>query len=193
MDLSTLELDDDTKVKILALHEADILGLKNKNTDLIEREKAAKLELETEKLATVQSAEDQKVALAEATNDVAKYKLAVDERDTAMATLKVDIAEKNNEALMATAVDGFSSGLTDDPAGRQYMQSLYKNGVHVVDGVLAPKDVTLDMDKFTSSLVSDKANSSYIKAVVGSGSDSVGSNGVINNNAEQSTANLWYK
>ena len=31
MDLSELNLDEETKVKVLALHEADILGLKSKN------------------------------------------------------------------------------------------------------------------------------------------------------------------
>lgn len=175
MDLSEFTLDDDTKVKILALHEASILGLKTKNADLIQREKDAKLALETEKLATAQASEDQKVALAEKDGDITKYKLAVEERDAAMSALKLDIAEKNKEALMATAVSDFSAKLTDDPAGRMYMQSLFKGGVDVVEGVVKPKDVKKTLDQLVESFVSDKANANYIKVNVGSGGGAAGS------------------
>lgn len=177
MNLDEFELDAEVKEKILALHEADVTGLKAKNSELIEREKGAKSSLEQYQLEQTQAAEDAKVALAEKEGDIEKYKAAVQERDDAMNALKHDILERDNKIVMDGALAEFSNKLSDDPAARSYMQQKFRESVDIVDGQLKPKDVTKDINALTESILNDPAHKAYVKANVGSGAGSAGSTG----------------
>jgi hypothetical protein len=174
--LEGIDLTSDTaSTEIIARVDAHVLGLKNKNNDLIKRESDAKESVEKLTLEIATTEENNKVALAEKDNDVAKYKLAVEERDEKIKTVQLEFKETNNKRLLESAVNDFSSVLADDPAGRMYMQSQFNGLVEVKDGVVVPKDVTTKLEDLKQSLITDKANAKYIKANVGSGTGSVGS------------------
>ena len=176
--LDGIDLTSDTaQADIIARVAAHVLGLKNKNIDLIDRERLAKENVETMTIQIATAEEDNKVALAEKDNDVTKYKLAVEERDEKIKTVQLEFKETNDKRLLESALNEFSIGLADDPAGRMYMQSKFTGLVEVKDGVVVPKDVTTKLEDLKQSLVTDKANAKYIKANVGSGTGSVGSEG----------------
>ena len=177
MDFTKYGLEGEQLAQAQSDYAADVSGLKAKNSDLIEREKVAKGELESSKLETEQSKHDQAKALAEAEGSIADYKIALDNEKEQMTLLKHGFQESENKRLLEGAVNEFSSGLVDDPAGKMYMQSLFNNSVEVKDGVVVSKDATKSMEDLTQSLVSDKANAKYIRAEVGSGTGSVGSTG----------------
>jgi hypothetical protein len=158
-------------------YDADILGLKNKNADLIKRESESKESVEKLTMEIATTEENNKVALAEKDNDVAKYKLAVEERDDKIKTVLLEFKETNDKRLLEGAVNDFSIVLADDPAGRMYMQSQFNSLVEVKDGVVVPKDVTTKLEDLKQSLITDKLNAKYIKAKVGSGLGSQGSQG----------------
>ena len=176
--LDGIDLTSDTaSTEIIARVDAHVLGLKNKNTDLIKRESDAKAELEQSKLDTEQLKHDAAKELATEKGSVADFKLALDAEKEAMTLLKHSFEETNNKRLLESAVNDFSGVLTDDPAHRMYMQSQFNSLVEVKDGVVVPKDVTTKLEDLKQSLVTDKANAKYIKANVGSGAGSVGSEG----------------
>tara|TARA_R110002050_G_scaffold293282_1_gene449684 strand:+ start:402 stop:1043 length:642 start_codon:yes stop_codon:yes gene_type:complete len=177
MNFTDYGLDEEVANKLKADYEADVLGLKNKNNELIDREKAAKDSVESMTLQIATAEENNKVAIAEKENDVAKYKLAIDERDDKLKAVQFEFAETNNKRLLESAVNDFSGSLTDDPAGRMFMQSQFNNSVEVKDGVVVPKDITTNLKDLTHALVTDEANASYIKANVGRGAGSAGSDG----------------
>ena len=178
MDLSSLGLDEDTQVKILELHESDVKELKNKNYDLIGRIKGAKErseELERAALESAEAVENAKVALAEKEGDLVKYKDAVAERDENLAAIQREFKEKDSQRLMSDAKNNFSKVVADDKASQHYMVHEFENSVEVVEGVVRPKDSNLTLEQLTARLISDEANSSYVKAPVGSGSGAAGS------------------
>lgn len=180
MDFNKYELSDELRATLKKDYEADVLGLKSKNTDLIERERIAKADLEQSKVDTEQLKHDAAKELATEKGSVADYKLALDAEKEAMTLLKHTFQEEKDSHTLSDAVTAFSSGLVDDPAGRMYMNSLFSNSVEVKDGVVVSKDVTKTLEELKQSLVSDKANARYIKAVVGSGVGSAGSEGGFN-------------
>jgi hypothetical protein len=170
-------LDGEMLAKAQKDYDADILGLKNKNTDLIERERIAKADLEQSKLDTEQVKHDLAKELATEKGSVADYKLALDAEKEAITLLKLSFQGEKDDRTLSDAVNDFSGGLVDDPAGKMYMQSLFKNSVEVKEGLIVSKDVTKSVDELKLSLVTDKANAKYIKANVGSGLGSAGSDG----------------
>ena len=177
MDFSKYELSDELRATLETDYSADVNGLKAKNTELIEREKQAKESADKVTLDMTTAEENAKVALAEKDNNVEQYKKAVAERDEKIKSIQFEFQETENKRLLEGAVNDFSSGLADDPAGKMYMQSLFNNSVEVKDGVVVSRDVTKSMEDLKQSLVTDKANAKYIRADVGSGTGSAGSNG----------------
>ena len=176
MDFTKYGLTDEQQALAKADYDSEIAGLKNKNTELIEREKAQKTENVRLTLEQTTNEENAKVALAEKDGDIEKYKIAVAEREETLATAKREFQERDNSRLLGDAVNGFSDHLSKDPAAREYMQNKFKSQIEIVDGVAKPKDVTLTMETLTQSFVTDKANASYIAADVGSGAGATGSN-----------------
>ena len=176
MDFTKYELSDELRATLTKDYDADISGLKSKNTELIERERVAKESVESMTLEIATTEENNKVALAEKDNDVAKYKLAIEERNDKIKTVQFEFQESNNKRLLESSVNDFSSVLADDPAGKMYMQAQFNGMIEVKDGVVVSKDVTKTVADLKQSLVSDKANAKYIKADVGSGGGSAGSN-----------------
>ena len=85
MDFSKYELSDELRATLTADYEADVSGLKLKNTQLIDREKVAKLDLEQSKLDTEQVKHDLAKELATEKGSVADYKLALDTEKEAVA------------------------------------------------------------------------------------------------------------
>lgn len=152
-------------------------GLKNKNAELIDREKKVKESNDSLMLEMSTKEENAKVLLAEKEGTVEQYKNAVTERDQKIDSIKREFQESESKRVLSDAVNDFSVGLVDDPASRMYMQSLFKEGVEIKDGVVSTKDVTSNVDDFKALLVSDKANAKHIKANVGSGTGSAGSDG----------------
>lgn len=177
MDFDKYELSDEVKASIKADYEASIAGLKAKNADLIEREQKQRQANEELAVQMASKEEDAKVALAEKEGDIEKYKVAVAERDEVLAKTKREFQEVENGRLRDAALNDFSTSLTDDPAGRMYMQSKFAESIDIIDGQVKPKDVTKSLDELKQALVSDKANASYVKAPVGSGTGSAGSGG----------------
>lgn len=175
MDFDKYELSDELRATLKSDYESDISGLKSKNAELIEREKLAKENSEKLTLDMATAEENAKVALAEKDNNVEQYKLAVAERDEKIKSIQFEFQETENKRVLESAVNDFSTTLADDPAGRMYMQSQFSSMVEVKDGQVVSKDVTRSLEEVKQSLVSDKANASYIKANVGSGAGSAGS------------------
>lgn len=174
MDFSKYGLDDEVVKTIEKDYEADIAGLKAKNSDLIDREKKLKETNEALTLEMSTKEEDAKVALAEKEGTVEQYKNAVAERDQKIETIQREFKETENARILDGAVNEFSTVIADNPAAKLYMQKQFKDSVEVVDGVLKPKDATMDIEKLKQSLVSDEANAQYIKAPVGSGGGPLG-------------------
>ena len=175
MNFTDYGLDEEIASKLQADYDADITGLKNKNAELIDREKLAKGDLEASKLDIEQGKHDAAKALAEKDGSIADYKIALDDEKEAMTLLKHGFQESENKRLLESSVNDFSTVLADDPAGRMYMQNQFSNLVEVKDGVVVPKDITTNMNDLKQSLVTNKSNAGYIKAVVGSGAGSAGS------------------
>ncbi len=175
MDFTKYGLEGEQLAQAQKDYDADVLGLKNKNTELIDREKVAKSDLEASKLETEQAKHDSAKELAEKNGSIADYKLALDNEKEQMTLLKHSFQEAENGRLLESSVNDFSTALADDPAGRMYMQSQFSSLVEVKDGQVVSRDTTKTVDEVRQSLVSDKANARYIKASVGSGAGSAGS------------------
>jgi len=179
IDYDSYGLTDELKAKLKADVEADINGLKAKNSDLIDREKAAKLLADETIVNATKAEEDAKVALAEKEGNIESYKLAVAQRDEKLETITLEFKQKENARAADMAVNEFvSANVSSDPAARAYMESIFRNNIDVVDGAIKPKDVTKSLEDLQKSLVSDEAYSKYIRVDVGSGSGSQGSTGV---------------
>ena len=176
IDFDSYGLDDDTKAKLKADYEADVTGLKAKNSDLIEREKAAKAAADESLLAATKAEEDAKIALAEKSGDIEKYKLAVEQSREKMESMQLEFKQKETQRLSDMAASDFiNKHVSSDPAARSYMESIYRNSIDVVDGAIKPKDITKSLEDLQKGLVSDEAYSKYIKADVGSGAGANGS------------------
>ena len=76
LDFDSYGLDEELRKKIEADYNKDVEGLKSKNSELIDREKAAKSALEEYQITATEQAENAKVALAEKEGDIEKYKAA---------------------------------------------------------------------------------------------------------------------
>jgi hypothetical protein len=187
MDFAKYGLEGDQLAQAQSDYTADVLGLKSKNSDLIQREKDVKGELESSKIAAEQAKHDQAKSLAEKDGSIADYKIALDNEKEQMTLLKHGFQESENKRLLESSVNDFSSVLADDPAGRMYMQSQFNSMVEVKDGVVVSKDTTKTIEDLKQSLVSDKANANYIKANVGSGAGSAGS---VSDGSSVTNANL---
>jgi len=172
-----LGLDDEMLAKVQAAHDADVKGLKAKNSDLIEQNKAIKADSEKAALEAAQIAEDAKVALAEKEGNIEQYKAAVAERDEKMKSIEQEFIEKDKARVLDMAVTQFISDKVDkDPAARKYMESVYRDQLDVVNGELVSKDVTKSVKEITQAIVQDDAHSKYIVSGVGSGAGAAGSN-----------------
>lgn len=177
MDFTKYGLDDEVLAQIKTDYEADIQGLKAKNTDLIGREIKLKAEIESKALEFATKEQDAKVLLAEKEGDIEKYKLAVQEREDNLAIVKQEFRQAEEGRLIEAELSNFSTKLVQDPAARSYMQSKFKENIEFVDGQLKAKDPTKTIEQLAESLISDKANANYILQSVGSGAGSVGSVG----------------
>ena len=177
MNFNDYDLSDELRARLTTDYDANVSSLKAKNNDLITREATAKQNLEVSKIEFEQGKHDLAKELAEKNDSMADYKAALDNEKEQMTLLKHSFQEANDSRTLSDAVTNFSSGLIDDPAGRMYMQSIFKDSVEVKDGVIVSKDTTKTLQELTQSLVTDKANAKYIKADVGSGGGSTGSDG----------------
>ena len=180
MDFTKYELSDELRATLQKDYNADVAGLKSKNNDLIDREKAAKLELDQYKLDAEQEKHTAAKELAEKNGSIAEYKAALDNEKEQMTLLKHEFQQTEEKRLIESAVNEFSTLIVDDPAGRMYMKTLFQQGIEVKDGVVVSKDVTISIEEYEASLVSDKSNAPYIKANVGSGAGAAGSDGGVN-------------
>ena len=177
IDFDSYGLDDELKAKIKADYEADVTGLKAKNSDLIEREKAAKLLADETVVNATKAEEDAKVALAEKEGNIEQYKLAVAQRDEKLEAVTLEFKQKENQRASDLAASEFiGKHVSSDPAARSYMEGIFRESIDVVDGAIKPKDITKSLSDLQESLVTDEAYSKYIKVDVGSGSGANGAN-----------------
>lgn len=163
--------------EIMSRHTDNITGLKNKNADLITRESDAKSNLDAYKIEAEKEKHEAAKALAEKNGSIEDYKIALQNEKDAMINLEATFQQEKDGRVLSDSVNDFSTILSDDPAAKAYMQGQFSGLVEVKDGIVVPKDTTKTMEELKQSLVSDKANASYIKANVGSGAGSAGSNG----------------
>lgn len=178
MNFDDYELSDEVKAKIQADYDADIKGLKAKNSDLIDREKTIKDELEKVQLDFATAEQDAKIAKAESGDNVEAYKAALAEKDALIESTNLAFAEKDKTRVTDMAVNEFvSSHVSADPAARKYMESVYRDSIDVVDGKISSKDVTKDIAGLNDSIIKNEAFKNYIKVDVGSGAGSAGSVG----------------
>jgi hypothetical protein len=177
MELSGFGLDEETQNKIMEAYNASISGLKNKNSDLVEREGKAKLALEESQLKSAEDAENAKIALAESNGSIEDYKKAVAEKEEALSTLSREFQQKDNARLMHDEKTLFGKNISDDEAAQYLMGAKFEEFTEVRDGRVQPKDVSMTLEQLTSKIVSDEKYSRYIKAPVGSGAGAVGSVG----------------
>ena len=177
MDFSKYELSDELRATLDKDYQADILGLKAKNAELIEREKQVKVEHEALRTTAEKEKHDAAKALAEKNGSIEDYKAALQAEKDAMINLEATFNQEKSDRILSDSVNDFSGALADDPAGKMYMQKLFQDSVEVKDGLVVPIDTTKSIEELRHSLVSDKANAKYIKADVGSGAGSAGSNG----------------
>ena len=176
MDLSKYGLEGEMLAKATADYEADILGLKSKNTELIGKEQKLKSEMEALAIENATKIEDAKLeALAAQNGTIEQYQAQLKEKDDNLAIVKQEFKQAEEGRIMSDKLSEFSSKLADDAAGRMYMQSLFKDSVEFVDGQLRAKDQTSTIEQVAEALISDKANARYIATNVGSGAGSVGS------------------
>ena len=175
MDFTKYGLEGDQLAQAQKDYDADVLGLKNKNTDLISRESDAKSSLDTYKIEAEREKHEAAKSLAEKNGSIEDYKVALQNEKDAMVNLEATFQQEKDGRVLGDSVNDFSSGLVDDPAGKMYMQSLFTGLVEVKDGAVVPKDTTKTMEDLKQSLVTDKANAKYIRADVGSGVGSAGS------------------
>jgi hypothetical protein len=176
MNFDDYELSDEVKAKIQADYDADIKGLKAKNSDLIDREKTIKDDLEKVQLDFATAEQDAKIAKAESGDNVEAYKAALAEKDALIESTNLAFVAKDNARITDMAVNEFvSSHVSADPAVRNYMEGVYRDSINVVDGKVAPKDVTKDMAALNDSIIKNDAYKNYIKVEVGSGAGSAGS------------------
>ena len=175
MDFTKYELSDELRATLTTDYETDVLGLKNKNTDLIQRMDSLKSSTEEQMIELVAKEEAAKVSLAEKDGNIENYKNALANEKEALETVKREFKESESNRILSDSVNEFSSVLANDPAGKMYMQKLFQDSVEVSDGIVKPKDTTKTMEDLKQSLISDKANANYIAANVGSGTGSAGS------------------
>jgi len=177
MNFDDYELSDEIKAKIQADYDADIKGLKDKNSELIERNSTIKAENEKIQLDMATIAKDAEIAAAEVSNNVEAYKKALAEKDDLVESTRLEFAEKDNARVIDIAVSEFtSSHVSADPAARKYMESVYRESITAVDGEVKPKDVTkATIKELTQSIVMNDDYKNYIRQDVGSGAGSAGS------------------
>ena len=173
LDLSGTDLTEEQKAVVMGLHTADIelevTGLKNKNNELIQREKDAKT-------AGIEAEEAAKVAAAEASGDLKAYKKALDDQKAALEKSELANTELTNKGLKADQAAAFMPKISDDPAAQAYMLNKFNESYDIKDGVATPNDVTLTMSQMQENLLKDSAHASYVKADVGSGGGSAATN-----------------
>lgn len=177
MNFEDYGLEGDMLTKAKADYDKDILGLKNKNNDLIARESDAKSSLDAYKVEAEKEKHEAAKALAEKNGSIEDYKVALQNEKDAMINLEATFQQEKDGRVLSDSINDFSTVLSDDPAAKSYMQGQFSSMVEVKDGVVVPKDTTKTIEELKQSLVSDKANASYIRASVGSGAGSAGSNG----------------
>jgi uncharacterized protein YeeX (DUF496 family) len=180
MDFSGFGLEDDLIAKLEAAYEESVSGLKSKNAELVAREKALKEKLkesDQEKITALEEAENLKVEQAEKAGDVEKFKLAIEQRDNAIAALKQEFQDRENDRLISETTGDFLKHVADNDAARFYMEHKFKESIQVIDGQVRPKDASMTLDTLTEKFTTGEEYKSYIKANVGSGAGSAGSNG----------------
>ena len=133
-------------------YDKDILGLKNKNADLITRESEAKSNLETYKVEAEKEKHETAKALAEKNGSIEDYKVALQNEKDAMVNLEATFQQERDNRVLGDAVSDFSGVIADDPAAKQYMQAQFSSLVEVKDGQVVPKDTTKTIDDLKQSL-----------------------------------------
>ena len=178
-----LGLDDEMLAKVQAAHDADVKGLKAKNSDLIEQNKTIKADSEKTALESAQAVEDAKLLLSEKEGDIASFKAQQEASKTAIETIKQEFADKEKaraEADQALKLDmsvkefvlGTSVG---DIGSNLALEKAYRDSIQVIDGEIVPVDATKNMKEITQAIVQDDAYAKYVKADVGSGASAAGS------------------
>ena len=181
IDLSLVEgVSEEQAAAILALHEADIGGLKAKNAELIQREQAAKSRAEEIEAARIAAEEQAKIELAEKEKDFDGLKAALAERDARIAEEAKRIAEMTNAQLMGAAKNDFMQHVIDDPAAKNYLDSIFEKGVGVRDGKIVPVNAEggvtgQSLNEFISGIKSNPDFAKYIVSQSGSGGSAAGS------------------
>ena len=179
-----LGLDDEMLAKVQAAHDADVKGLKAKNSDLIEQNKTIKAESEKTALESAQAVEDAKLLLSEKEGDIVSFKAQQEASKKAIEALKEDFANKEKQRteseqklkLDMSVKEFVLSASAGDLGSNLALEKAYRDSIQVVDGEIVPIDATKNIKEITQAIVQDDAYAKYVKASVGSGAGAVGSN-----------------
>lgn len=172
-ELAKLDLADDIKTKVTGLYDLGVTGLKDKNSDLVERNRTSKEGLEAANLQRVTDAEDAKVKIAEASGNIDQYKQAMTDKTKALEDMTAKNMELTNKGLKDAELAKFMPSISDDPAHREFMQNKFSGAFSIQNGVATPNDVSLTMAQMGDNFLKDPAHASYVKADVGSGGNTV--------------------
>lgn len=179
-----LGLDEETLAKVQAAHDADIKGLKAKNSDLIEQNKTIKADSEKTALEAAQSVEDAKLALAEREGDITSFKAQQEASKNAIESLKQEFADKEQARaeeerklkLDMNVKEFVLQNSAGDIGSNLALEKAYRESIQVVDGEIVPVDAAKNIKEITQAIVQDDAYSKYVKLDVGSGAGAAGSN-----------------
>jgi hypothetical protein len=189
IDLSSVEGLTDEQITAITVD-----GLKNKNAELVQREKEAKASAEAASNAKIELEEQSKINQAEKDKDFEGLKAALAERDTRIAEQEQqNKAFADNQILSASKAE-FMALVSDDPAAKHYMGSQYDSMVGVRDGMAVPINADGGVTgqshaELVASIQSNEANARYMRSNAGSGGSAPGSSNTNGGSADISKMN----
>ena len=198
IDLSSVEgLTEEQIAAITALNVADVdsevEGLKNKNTELVQREKEAKASAEAASNAKIELEEQGRIDQAEKDKDFEGLKAALAERDTRIAEQEQQTKDFADNQVKSASKNEFMALVSDDPAAKHYMGAQFDAGVSVRDGQAVPVNADggvtgQSMIEYIAGVQSNQANAPYMRSNAGSGGSATGSGNVAGGSAPTSLA-----
>jgi hypothetical protein len=187
LDLTGVEgLSDEAKAQIAELYNQTVVKeltpLKNKNDELIQREKDAKAKADEESRLALEAQQATELEKATKEKDVASLLEVIERHKQETADLRASIAQQDKETAISKVTGSFLERIIDDRAAKHLMKSDFVNRLDHRDGhvvVLNEQGALsgMSVNELAQSMLNDPANKAYVRAEVGSGGSANGSAG----------------